>query len=371
MTNLNSHVRQLFTLFFSVFLLLISTNSFAVSYQVTGPTTPYTWIDLTLSGTNVTPALTDDSVSGNIPIGFTFNYGGTNYTQVVAGSNGWVFFGTSSTAYANTTVATVPVSNVLMPYWDDLNPAAIAGRVKYLTQGSAPNRQFIISYIAVPTYNVTGANTFQIVLNENGSFLYNYQLTNDQGANATIGYQVTTADLVQFSFNTASVPNARTLTWTRIPPALLNLKSVTVVSDPFNNATNPKNIPGAVDSYTINVSNTSQGYVDTGVAITDPIPTNTEMFTGGLTSVAPFTFADGSPVRGLTCAFISLSSTTDCIDFSNNSGATWTYVPITTSDYDPAVTNIRFIPSGVMNGDTAPAAAPYPNFSVSFKVRIK
>ncbi|NOU00678.1 MAG: hypothetical protein HOO95_03770 [Gallionella sp.] len=351
---------------------LINISCFAASYQVAGPTIPYTWVDISITGTNVTPALTDDSVSAAIPIGFTFNYGGLNYTTLAIGSNGWLFFGATSIVFTNTTVSTVPVSNLLLPYWDDLNPAGVAGRVKYQTLGVAPNRQFVVSYLAVPTYPAVGANTFQVILNESGSILYNYQATNDQGLSATIGYQVSTTDFVQYSFNAATALNLRTLTWLRISPSLINLKTVAVVSDPVNNASNPKFIPGAIASYAITINNASQGVVDTGtVIISDPLPINTEMLTGGLSAIAPYVFTDGVPVSGLTCNFVSLASLVDCIDFSNNNGATWSYVPIISSDYDPAVTNIRFKPTGVMSGDTAPVTAPYPNFTVNFKVRLQ
>jgi hypothetical protein len=355
---------------------IASTCALAASYQFAGPAAiGANWVDISVTGTTV--ALADDSVSAAVPIGFTFNYGGLNFTQVFIGSNGWVFFGTTSTEFNNVAVAASPVTNVLMPYWGDLNPASTPTRVRYQTVGVAPNRKFVVSYLAVPTYNMTGANTFQIVLNENGSFLYNYQTTNTQGGGGgsegfTVGYNVSATDLVQFSLNTASVPNNTTLTWTRIPPSLINLKSVTTVSDPINNVTNPKNIPGAVVSYTINVNNASQGVVDDATTvITDPIPTNTEMFTGGLSASPPFTFTDGAPASGLACTFASLASVADCIDFSNNGGLTWTYTPSAASDYDPLVTNIRFRPTGFLNGDTPPAAAPYPNFSLGFKVRIK
>ena len=357
---------------------ICSTAVLAASYQFAGPTAiGANWVDISATGTTV--ALADDSVSVAVPIGFTFNYGGLNYTQMSIGSNGWLFFAATSTAFANVAVASSPVPNVLMPYWGDLNPNSVATRVRYQTVGVAPNRRFVVSYLAVPTYNATGANTFQIILNENGSFLYNYQTTNTQGlltgdANegATVGYFVSASDFVQFSLNTASVPNNTTLTWTRIAPSLINLKSVSTVSDPVNNVTNPKNIPGAIVSYTINVNNASQGVVDTNtVAITDAIPTDTEMFTGGLSATAPFTFVDGSPSSGLVCTFISLASATDCIEFSNNNGATWTYTPTAASDFDPLVTNIRLRPTGVMNGDTTPVASPYPNYSINFRVRIK
>ncbi len=356
-----------------------STSALAASYQFTGPAAiGANWVDISVTGTNVAPALTDDSNSAAIPVGFTFNYGGLNYTQVFISSNGMIFFGPAAPAptgnwWINSTVATAQanyaISNVLMPYWDDLNPGGVAGRVKYQTIGT----QFIISYLAVPPFSGGGTATFQVILNQNGTIRYNYQTTFSQGSTATVGYQISAADLVQVSSDTAnSIPNNTTILWTRIAPSLINLKSVATVSDPVNNVTNPKNIPGAVVSYTINVNNASQGVVDTNtVSITDPIPTNTEMFTGGLSATAPFTFTDGSPASGLACTFVSLASATDCIEFSNNGGATWIYTPSAASDYDPLVTNIRLRPTGVMSGDTAPVASPYPNFNISFKARIK
>ena len=372
----NFVIKHYLALWLMLLCCIGSMSAVAATYQFVGPTTPGTWFDISATGT-VLPALADDATSAAINIGFTFNYGGTNFTQLRVGSNGWLFLGNASaasTAFNNTTVATNPVTNVMMPFWDDLFPPS-GGSIRYQTLGIAPNRQFVVSYLAIQHYNNgvtgTGSYTFQLVLYENGRFQYNYQSTTDQGASATIGYDVSAADLVQFSFNTASAPNNSSITW-YIQPSLVNLKTVAVVSDPVNNVTNPKNIPGAVDQYTINVSNTSAGVVDSDTTIiTDPIPANTEMFTGGLTATAPFTFTDGSPVSGLTCTFVSLASLADCIDFSNNGGATWTYVPISASDFDPAVTNIRFKPAGFLNGDTPPAAAPYPNFSLNFKVRIK
>lgn len=359
-----------------IFAYLCSNQAYAATYLFVGPSSPSTWVDISTTGTTV--ALADDSVSAAVPLGFTFNFAGTNYTQLRIGSNGWQFFAGTSNAFANTSVATSGVTNTLMPYWGDLNPNSVATRIRYQTIGTAPNRQFVVSYLNVPTFNATGSNTFQVIIYENGRFQYNYQVTNTQGlltadANegATVGYIVSTTDLVQFSLNTASVPNNTSLTW-YIAPSLTHLKTVATVSDPINNTTGAKNIPGALVQYTINISNTSAGIVDNNTtSITDPIPVNTELFTGGLSAAAPFTFTDGAPTSGLTCTFIALASTSDCVQFSNNNGISWTYTPSAVTDYDATVTNIRFVPTGTLSGDTAPAAAPFPNFSLIFRVRVK
>ena len=56
------------------------------------------------------------------------------------------------------------------------------------------------------------------------------------------------------------------------------------INDPFNGVTNPKYIPGAVAQYTILIiSNSGAGTVtNNSIVITDPIPANTTLFTGGL-----------------------------------------------------------------------------------------
>jgi uncharacterized repeat protein (TIGR01451 family) len=55
--------------------------------------------------------------------------------------------------------------------------------------------------------------------------------------------------------------------------ALTVLKTATVISDPLNGTTNPKMIPGATVAYCIQVTNAAGGATATGVAISDPVPT--------------------------------------------------------------------------------------------------
>jgi uncharacterized repeat protein (TIGR01451 family) len=59
-------------------------------------------------------------------------------------------------------------------------------------------------------------------------------------------------------------------------------KTSAVVSDPFNNTTNPKAIPGALVRYTLTVTN-SGSVTATSVVLTDAIPTNTTYVAGSIT----------------------------------------------------------------------------------------
>ena len=138
-------------------------------------------------------------------------------------------------------------------------------------------------------------------------------------------------------------------------PSLLVAKSVTSFSDPVNGTTNPKSIPGSVKLYNVRVTNQGSGPVDNdAVQIVDPIPANTRMFVGnlGAPGSGPVAFVNGSPSSALTWTFTALNSLTDDVDFSNDSGTTWTYVPVPDVDgFDAAITTLRFRPKGTMPGN--------------------
>jgi hypothetical protein len=144
-------------------------------------------------------------------------------------------------------------------------------------------------------------------------------------------------------------------------PNLVFLKTVAIYSDPVNNTANPKNIPGAEVDYTLTVTNTGLGTVDSDtLVIVDPIPANTELFVGDLGGGLPFVFTDSS--SGLS------SCGTGCMDVSFDGGSSWIAVP--PGPYAPGVTHLRFRPSGSMSGDPV-AGAPSPSFSLKFRVRVE
>jgi hypothetical protein len=151
-------------------------------------------------------------------------------------------------------------------------------------------------------------------------------------------------------------------------PSLTHLKTVAVTSDPINGTTNPKYIPGADALYTLRVINSGAGTVDNNtVIISDPLPANVALFVGdlGLAGSGPVVFVNGSPSSALTWTFTSLASLTDDIDFSNDNGATWTFVPA--PPYDAAVNRIRLNPKGTMAGAVG---GLNPFFELRFRVRV-
>jgi uncharacterized repeat protein (TIGR01451 family) len=154
-------------------------------------------------------------------------------------------------------------------------------------------------------------------------------------------------------------------------PNLALVKTVQSFSDPVNGTTNPKSFPGATKTYVVTVSNQGAGAVDSNtVIVSDPIPANTKMFVGnlGAPGSGPVAFVNGSPSSALTWTFSGLASLTDDLEFSNDGGGTWTYVPVADGQgCDAAITHIRMRPKGVMPGN----GSGNPSFQLQFRVIVQ
>jgi uncharacterized repeat protein (TIGR01451 family) len=156
-------------------------------------------------------------------------------------------------------------------------------------------------------------------------------------------------------------------------PNILTLKAVSVVSDPVNTAPPYRSIPGAVMQYIVTVSNQGNGSTDAGsVVLTDPVPLNTGLFVGdiGAPGSGPVAFIDGAPSSGLTYTFLGLGSGADSIEFSNTAFPyVYGYTPLPDGNgFDSAVTSLRITLGGAF---AYSAGAPYPSFTLQFRVRVK
>ena len=145
-------------------------------------------------------------------------------------------------------------------------------------------------------------------------------------------------------------------------PSLTVLKTSTVVSDPSNNTTNPKRIPGAVVRYDIVTSNSGPGTVDSNtLVITDLIPANTSLYVA-TTSGDPVVFLNGAPASGLTYNYPA-NVTYSAVGVAGP----WTHVPAPDANgFDAAVRALRIAPAGIMSA----AGGGNPSFTVQFRVRV-
>uniref|UniRef100_UPI0023EBECA8 beta strand repeat-containing protein n=1 Tax=Chryseolinea sp. H1M3-3 TaxID=3034144 RepID=UPI0023EBECA8 len=99
-----------------------------------------------------TSVILGDNSEQLVNIGFTFNFFGTDYTQLRIGSNGVLGLGGAPTVTSlddNQALGdAVNPNNIIAVAWDDLTPD-LGGAVSYFITGSAPFRKFVVDYIAV------------------------------------------------------------------------------------------------------------------------------------------------------------------------------------------------------------------------------
>ncbi len=185
---------------------------YSPSYQFTNPGT---------CGTN--PPVIDDTLSDNLPIGFSFIYGGVSFTQVRVMSNGRLQFNDNTWCGYGSPVTQLPypdsnLSYTMRIYGADLDPSLqseVGGSystpclsrnscyVSYAALGSAPNRRFVVTWSNVPEWanfgEAVGNYNLQIILQENGDFIYQYgpHTPGSGSVGAQIGWEVAQSDYAE------------------------------------------------------------------------------------------------------------------------------------------------------------------------------
>jgi len=149
-----------------------------------------------LSGATTGP--TGDNGSATVNIGFNFNFMGTQYTQVLINTNGWIAFNINPPTYPqnNPYLFTADLPNAtLAPWWDKKIDDATS-IVSYKTEGSAPDRVFTTEWYRVLTYNSgsTSRISFQVKLFETTNVIeYHYgnleNATHSSSESASIGIE--------------------------------------------------------------------------------------------------------------------------------------------------------------------------------------
>ena len=322
----------------------------------------------------------DDSLSVPLPIGFTFKFGTTSYTQLRVFVNGRLqfnntrcSFGTQTVGPPRTYVDPMPAANLantIRIYGADLDVSAATGggSITYATVGTAPNRIFVATWNAVPQWTTPAGTSYnlQVQLYENGEFWFMYGTSQDNWPGTTsigpaqLGWELATGD---YYAATGLPANNTGLRFYIQPAASLTVTRISnVVTDPVHGTTQPKRIPGSVLQYTTTVANTGSSAVDSGtLVIVDPVPPNTDLYVASNPVVS---FSDGAPSSG-----VALGGTTVTYSRQTGGGAPYTYVPVpNAAGYDPLVTAIRIAPTGSMKAGTA---ASRPNFSVNYQVRVR
>lgn len=125
-------------------------------------------------GGSFTPVvLANDAVSAAIPLGFSFDFYGTNYNQAYVSSNGFLTFSDNgnSGCCAGELLPNAAIPNNLVAFaWGDLNPA-LGGTIGYTTVGNAPNRVFVLDFLDVQQVGGGTPITVQLKLFETSNLI--------------------------------------------------------------------------------------------------------------------------------------------------------------------------------------------------------
>ena len=229
----------------------------------------------------------------NITLPFSFRFYGNVYSSVNISSNGWVGMGgsNSTTTGLGLTLPSASAPNdVIHGITADLDLRTVAGgRLQYYTEGIAPNRNFVISYLDVPFLASKGGGTatFQIILKETSNIVEIHTLncsntsatnpkaqgvenstgtiaTTPAGRNNTASWAATgfansyrfTPDNIGFTWSPATGLNTTTGATVIASPAITTTYTV--------NAVNPGN--GATGSTTVTVTVNPSSYTAAAVA---------------------------------------------------------------------------------------------------------
>lgn len=152
--------------FLFIFFLILSANTYSQVSNYAFSETSGTYNQI--NGSSAIGSDWDNDVtSNNIPIGFTFNFNGTNYTTCSINSNGYITFGTTTSSDNNYTPISSnasyngAISALGVNLEDDDNQA-----IRYQTSGSSGNRIFTVQWRNTKRKARDGQFNFQIKLYE-------------------------------------------------------------------------------------------------------------------------------------------------------------------------------------------------------------
>ncbi|WP_207494220.1 T9SS type A sorting domain-containing protein [Aridibaculum aurantiacum] len=202
-------MRKIYTLL-SALVCLASYNATAqINYSFSTATGTYTPLSGGTVPTLVSAGITgasafDEGYVNNVPIGFTLNYNGTNYSTMHINTNGFIALGDpfvdppANGYYTNNLTsgptgptATPAARPIIAPLWDDLDIVA-GSNLSYALAGTAPNRVLTVQFSNVLwSYQATAPTiSFQIKLYETSNvieFIYRQEAGAVAAGSASIG----------------------------------------------------------------------------------------------------------------------------------------------------------------------------------------
>lgn len=140
----------------------------------------FNWVDISGTGTDIGGALDDDNYIGPFPIGFSFPYYNSAYSEFYVAANGYIGFG-PPTGYGSLSNVLLPNTadpdNILAWCWDDLDPVDPTNpgeQVLYENVGGA----LVIQFVNYPEYSAGAGDVInaEIILQPDGHVIMQYDV---------------------------------------------------------------------------------------------------------------------------------------------------------------------------------------------------
>ena len=314
----------------------------------------------------------DDGGWSNVPLGFSFNFFGTNYSTINVGTNGVLQFGAYNGSFAgglgDFTIGSLP--NTVDPMGaiygcaNDLNCANPGNNVRYWTSGYAPNRKFIASY-SVNQYFSSNPVNFQVILYETlgqvDIVATNIMSTNSKSIgvnspNGTIGASAPNCSATPntpnyWSAQTATIPATNPQAWKFIPP-------VNYVQNWSVNPT-PNPATGQINGVTVSTPTTVQSPLSTTnyqVYIEDPLSGCSQTFQTPVIVIA--TPPAPTALNWSQCGPQVPQASVSCATCTGNQTFNWYTAPINGTLYQGVINeNFNTSTTGTLFGNAALSGA--------------
>lgn len=295
----------------------------------------------------------DDGYTGQVPIGFNFNYYCTTYSTIAICTNGFIYFGTPPSITFADPAQTFPdptSPNSIVAFNMNDFDVSVGGNVTYTTIGTTPNRIFIVTYSNVPIWNAnTVLNSGQILLYETSNNIEIH--TTFVGASPYYGTQG-----IENSSGTAGigVSGRNNALWSSAGTSSYRFLKTTISTPPTTVAGNTVMCMGTANSFSASAAtgvisyswNLPQGWsgssTNSAITATAGISGNLSVTAtySGCPSSTPATFS----VTVNPAPFISVNSPGVCQGFSvvlyptgantyTITGNTFTVTPMVTTNY--------------------------------------
>ncbi len=148
-----------------------------------------TFNPIDIDGTQV--SLSDDALSGSLPIGFDFNFYNSDYSNFFISSNGFITFsnnGDNGCCSGDFIPSSDTPNNLIAFAWEDLNPSA-GGTISYETVGTSPDQVLVVEFDNVPFFGTSDGVTSQIHLFEGSTRIEIHSTSVPANGNTTQGIE--------------------------------------------------------------------------------------------------------------------------------------------------------------------------------------